>query len=86
MLALTLTLLLCSSPGVPHELDGRSVIRLDGAWQARLSDEGGLQDTGVWQPIRVPGNFPFQGVTYDGVAWMRTRFTVPAPRPPVFPV
>lgn len=52
------------------------VVVLDGTWEARLSDEGGASDVGQWRPVRVPGNFPFQGIDYDGVAWLRTHFVV----------
>ena len=52
------------------------VTTLDGTWQGRLGDEGGAADVGAWRPVRVPGNFPFQGLEVDGNVWLRTSFTV----------
>ena len=64
--------LVAAAPLVPAD----GVIGLDGTWEARLSDEGGTSDVGPWRSVRVPGNFPFQGIDYDGVAWLRTTFVV----------
>ena len=78
MSSMALMVCLLAAAGQPPRVhDGSSVVSLDGTWEARLSDEGGLEDVGTWQPIRVPGNFPFQGVKYDGVAWLRVGFTLP---------
>ncbi|MBL8915509.1 MAG: diguanylate cyclase [Archangium sp.] len=68
---------LCATPRAPIALELDRTVVLDGTWEARLSDVGGTSDEGSWQPVRVPGNFPFQGVKYDGIAWLRTTFTVP---------
>src|SRR5688572_5405729 len=76
-LSCALLLVTANGPRAPIALGADDTVSLDGTWEARLSDVGGTSDDGVWQPIRVPGNFPFQGVKYDGVAWLKTRFTVP---------
>lgn len=76
-LSCALLLVTANGPRAPIALGADDTVSLDGTWEARLSDVGGTSDDGVWQPIRVPGNFPFQGVKYDGIAWLKTRFTVP---------
>jgi signal transduction histidine kinase len=60
-------------------LSSHKITLLDGVWEARFSDEGGASDRGEWRPIRVPGNFSFQGINHDGIVWVRTQFTVEAP-------
>ncbi len=64
------------SASTPVALPSAQITLLDGTWEGRLSDTGGSSDSGHWQPIRVPGNLPFQGVKYDGVLWLRVAFTV----------
>jgi diguanylate cyclase (GGDEF)-like protein len=56
--------------------DPSGVTALDGTWEARLSDEGGDSGAGAWSPVRVPGNFRFQGLEYDGIVWLKTAFSV----------
>ena len=73
MHALLLMVVAASNPVMVSSSD---VTNLDGTWEARLSDEGGLDESGTWRPVRVPGNFPFQGIDYDGIAWLRLRFSV----------
>lgn len=64
------------SAAAPVAVPSTQTTLLDGTWQGRLSDRGSSGDSGDWQPIRVPGNLPFQGVKYDGVLWLRLAFTV----------
>lgn len=70
MLAASLGLLLAAA--APVQLDGAKVVSLDGTWEGQLGDHG----AGSEQPVRVPGNLPFQGIKYDGVLWLRKHFTL----------
>jgi diguanylate cyclase (GGDEF)-like protein len=72
-MAALLALLLAGAPVV---VAPAGVTTLDGTWEGRLGDEGGAADVGTWRPVRVPGNFPFQGLEVDGNVWLRTSFTV----------
>lgn len=62
--------LLCAAP---FAVAPDRAISIDGIWQLRLGETGDS-----WSDVRVPGNLPFQGITYDGVLWLRTSFTLPA--------
>lgn len=56
----------------PFSVRGNKAIPIDGTWQLRLGETGD-----EWSNVRVPGNLPFQGVSYDGVLWLRATFTLP---------
>lgn len=75
MAGLLVSLMLGMAAG-PLTLQPQRVTHLDGNWEIRLSDEGGADDSGEWRSVRVPGNLPFQGIKYDGVAWFRLQFHV----------
>jgi diguanylate cyclase (GGDEF)-like protein len=77
MSALLLSLWVSTVAVSPVALSSSRVTALDGTWEGRLSDEGGAGETGEWRGVQVPGNLPFQGIKYDGVLWLRQRFTVP---------
>ncbi|HEX9563112.1 MAG TPA: alpha-galactosidase, partial [Gemmatimonadaceae bacterium] len=69
---------------------GESVVRLKGPWRFRTGDDTRYAardfDDEAWETIPVPGTWEQAGhPDYDGPAWYRTRFSLPAspnPQPP----
>lgn len=62
---------------------GESVVRLNGPWRFRTGDDTRYAardfDDDTWETTPVPGTWEQAGhPDYDGPAWYRTRFTLPA--------
>jgi hypothetical protein len=69
----------------PALLAGTDVYRIGGPWRFRTGDDPSYSrreyDEEAWETIPVPGNWEAAGHPgYDGFAWYRTRFTLPAAR------
>ncbi|NNE46634.1 MAG: glycoside hydrolase [Rhodothermales bacterium] len=63
-------------------------IRLDGVWSFRTGDNNSWAETEIekqgWSTVTVPGNWEPQGFRdYDGYAWYRKEFFLPAQPEPV---
>lgn len=67
-----------------YRLESRSpmVIDLQGLWSFALSHKGDpIREKAAWDKIMVPGHWEKQGYRhYDGFAWYRTTFELPANR------
>jgi hypothetical protein len=71
----------------PALVAGDAVFPMGGPWRFRTGDDPGYAareyDESAWETIAVPGNWEDAGHPgYDGFAWYRTRFTVPAATAP----
>ena len=64
-----------------------TVVRLSAAWKFRTGDDASYAtreyDEDAWETIPVPANWERAGHPgYDGIAWYRTRFTLPSQTTP----
>jgi len=84
ILALVLPFLHLSGACAPlHAQDWERVADLRGQWKFMLGDDGAYSnarfDDAAWGRIFVPSSWEDEGYPgYDGFAWYRTTFTVPA--------
>src|SRR5439155_4389282 len=72
-----------SNDVAPALMVGDSVVRLPGPWRFRTGDDARYAardyDDDAWETIPVPRTWEEAGhPDYDGSAWYRTRFTLPA--------
>ncbi len=68
----------------PAVVAGTDVTRIGGPWKFRTGDDPAYArrdyDEEAWETIPVPGAWePAGHPDYDGFAWYRARFTIPAP-------